>query len=244
MRATASGNASAWDLAAVPHGVEHRLRDGQRIGQLLHRGRARFLQMVGADIGGVPFRHFPERENHDVLDEPHRGLRREDVGAARQIFLDDVVLHRARQRLAVHALLVRQRDIKRQQPRGGRVDRHGGVHLRERDAVEQRAHVAQMPGRNADLADLAAGKRMVRVVAGLRRQVEGDGKARLPLGKVLEIEFVRGFRGRVPRIGAENPGLVTHGGQALPSWTLLHCTIAWRVRRPNPFLSVKLSAPA
>ena len=33
-------------------------------------------------------------------------------------------------------------DVERQQPRGGRVDRHRRVHPVERDAVEQRAHVA------------------------------------------------------------------------------------------------------
>ena len=180
--------------------------------------------MVGADVGGVPLGYFAKGEDHDVLDEPHRGLRREDVGAARQVLLDDVVLDRARQRLAVRALFVRQRHVKRKQPGGRRVDGHRRVHLGERDAVEQRAHVAQMADRHPDLANLAPRQRMVRVVARLRRQVEGDGKPGLPLGEVLEIKLVGGFRGRVPRIGAENPGLVRHGGRVLPSWSC--CTAA------------------
>ena len=111
----------------------------------------------------------------------------------------------------VDALLVGERDIERQQPGGGGVDGHRGVHLAERDAVEQRAHVAEMGDRHADLADLAAGERIVGVVAGLGRQVEGDRKAGLALGEVLPVELVGGFRRRMPRIGAEHPGLVALG---------------------------------
>ena len=54
----------------------------------------------------------------------------------------------------------------------------------ERDVVEQPAHLAEVRDRDADLADLAAGQRVVRVVAGLGRQVEGDREAGLPLREV------------------------------------------------------------
>ena len=49
---------------------------------------------------------------------------------------------------------------------------------------------------------------VVAVVAGLGRQIEGDRKAGLPLGEVLAVERVRIRGGRMPGIGAENPGLV------------------------------------
>ena len=78
----------------------------------------------------------------------------------------------------------------------------------ERDAVEQRAHVAEMGDRHADLADLAARQHVVAVVAGLGRQIEGDREAGLALGEILAIERVRLSGGRVARVGAENPGLV------------------------------------
>ena len=84
----------------------------------------------------------------------------------------------------VDALLLGGDDVERQQPRRGRVDRHRRVHLAERDAVEQRVHVAVVGDRHADLADLAAGELVVGVVAGLRRQVEGDRQAGLALGEV------------------------------------------------------------
>ena len=48
-----------------------------------------------------------------------------------------------------------------------------------------------MRDRDADLADLAAGQRMVAVVAGLGRQIEGDRKSGLTLREVVPIELVR-----------------------------------------------------
>src|SRR5215475_13453383 len=65
-----------------------------------------------------------------------------------------------------------------------------------------------MADRHADLADLAPGLDVVAVVAGLRRQVEGNGKAGLPLGEILPIERIGVARGRMARVGAENPGFV------------------------------------
>ena len=73
---------------------------------------------------------------------------------------------------------------------------------------EQRAHVADMRDRDADLADLAARQRMVAVVAGLGRQIEGDGKPGLALGEIGAVEAIGFERGRMAGVGAENPGLV------------------------------------
>ena len=85
---------------------------------------------------------------------------------------------------ARRALFVGERDIEREQPGRGGVDRHRGVHRAERNAVEQRAHVAEMRDRHADLADLAFGERVVAVVAGLGRQIEGDREAGLALARL------------------------------------------------------------
>lgn len=52
------------------------------------------------------------------------------------------------------------------------------------------AHVADVRDRHADLADLAAGQRVVRVVAGLGREVEGDRRPGLPLLEVAPVEGV------------------------------------------------------
>ena len=146
-------------------------------------------------------------EDDRVLDQPQRRLGREDVGPARQVFLDDVVLDRARELVARGALLVGDRDVERQQPCGRRVDRHRRVHLVERDAGEQRPHVADVRDRHADLADLALGQLVVAVVARLGRQVEGDRKAGLALRQVLAIELVGLGRRGMAGVGAEDPGL-------------------------------------
>ncbi len=208
MRPTTSPNVFRLHLAGGFHGVEHRDRGRERVGQFLHRRRARLLQVVRAHVHRIPLRQLGRREQDRVLDEPHRRRRRKHVSAAREIFLHDVVLRRALQSCARRALLVRHRDVKREQPRGRRVDGHRGVHLGERDRVEQRAHVAEMADRHADLADLAARQHVIAIVAGLGRQIERDREAGLAPGEVFPIERVRLSGVRMPRIGAENPGLV------------------------------------
>ena len=71
---------------------------------------------------------------------------------------------------------------------------------------------------DADLADLAAGERVVAVVAGLGRQVEGDREAGLAAGEVRAVERVRGGGGGMAGVGAEEPGLVAGGlGHSAPS---------------------------
>src|SRR5664280_289258 len=65
-----------------------------------------------------------------------------------------------------------------------------------------------MANRHADLADLALGQHVVRVVAGLGWQIEGDRQAGLPLGQVLAVKRV-GLRGRgMACIGPEDPSLI------------------------------------
>jgi hypothetical protein len=143
------------------HRIEHRHGGGERERHLLHRRRAGLLQVVGAHVDRVPLGHLAAAPHDGVAGEPERGLRREHVGAARQIFLDDVVLDGARQRGARRALFVGHRGIERQQPGGRGVDGHGRVHLLQRQGLEQLAHVADVGDRHAELADLAAGQRMV-----------------------------------------------------------------------------------
>ena len=53
--------------------------------------------------------------------------------------------------------------------------------------------------------------RRVGVVAGLRRQVEGDRQPGLALGQVGAVQRVRGGRRRVARVRAHQPRLVSHG---------------------------------
>ncbi len=147
-------------------------------------------------------------------DQPQRVLRREDVGPPREVLLDDVVLGRPGELagdlggIEAGVLLLRGHLVHRQQPHRGGVDRHRRVHVGQRDLVEEPAHLAEVRHGHADLADLAAGQRAVRVVAGLGRQVEGDRQAGLALREVGAVERVGRRGGGVPGVRAHHPGLV------------------------------------
>ena len=134
-------------------------------------------------------------------------------------------------RAAGYALLRGVGDVQRQQPRRGGVDRHRRVHLPRRDAVEQRAHVAEVADGDADLAHLAPRHRRVGVVAGLRRQVEGDRQAGLALGEVRAVQLVRRRGGRVPRVGAHHPRPVGRVRSVLPGSPVRPLRTAWRAGR-------------
>ena len=124
---------------------------------------------------------------------------------ARQVLLDDVVLGRALELGDVGALLLGDDLVERQQPHGGGVDRHRGVHLLQGDVLEQPAHVTEVRDRHADPADLAAGEDVVGVVAGLRRQVEGHRQAGLALGEVAPVQLVGRLGGGVTGVRAHEP---------------------------------------
>jgi hypothetical protein len=109
------------------------------------------------------------------------------------------------QQLLVDALLFRGGDVQREQPGRRRVDRHRRVHLVQGQTFEQRAHVAEMRDRDADLADLTQRERMIGVVARLCGQIERDREARLALGEVVPVELVGSGRGAVPRVSAHDP---------------------------------------
>jgi hypothetical protein len=185
MRPTTAGTRRPAPARAL-HRVEHGDRGGEREGEFLHRRRAGFLQVIAADVHRIPFRHPLEHvgEGDGVGDQRSDGFGREDVGAARQIFLDDVVLRRACSLARRRPVRVGHRDVERQQP--------GAVAL---IVIEVFICSSGMPSNSARMSPRwATGTptlptspraRMWSVVAGLGRQVEGDGQAGLPLGRFL-----------------------------------------------------------
>ena len=84
----------------VEPGVEGRLHVGQRVGErerdLLDRGRSGFADVIAADRDRVPVRQLAIAVGEDVGDDSERGAWRIDVGAARDVLFEDVVLDRAR----------------------------------------------------------------------------------------------------------------------------------------------------
>ena len=89
----------------LPHGmdiepsVDRRLHVGDRVGEregdFLHRRGARLANVVPADGDRVPAGQLSRAVREDVGDDPEGRLRGVDVGPARHVFLEDVVLGRA-----------------------------------------------------------------------------------------------------------------------------------------------------
>ena len=116
-------------------------------------------------------------------------------------------------------------DVQRQQDDRRGVDGHRRRDAVERDAVEQHGHVLDRVDRHADAADLAGRQAVVRVVADLRRQIEGDAQARDALREQVAVArgstparcrspaYCRIVHGRpryivgwMPRVNGNSPG--------------------------------------
>ena len=124
------------DLAGGAHCVEDGDCGREGIGDLLDGRRSSFLQVVGADVDRVPPRHVPDRVADEVDSAAQARARREDVGAAGEVFLDEVVLCGPGEKRRRDAMLLGVGHVTAEEPRGCGVDRHRGVHLRDRDARE------------------------------------------------------------------------------------------------------------
>ena len=136
-------------------------------------------------------RHFGRAELDGVRDQAKRGLRRPDPGAARRVFLEDVVLDGAGQLLARHALLLRGRDVEGQQDGCGAVDGETGADLVQRDVVEQDLGVGEGVHGDTDPADFFAVLRVVGVVAALGGQIQRHREAGAALVEQVAIPPVR-----------------------------------------------------
>jgi len=174
-------HSGAW----VAHHVREAVR--QREGELLRGGRPRFADVIARDGNRVPQRRVSRAPLEHIDDDLERGLDRIHPGVLRHVFLEDVVLHRAAERMTRNALPLGRRHVEAEQQRRRPVDRHGRGDLVERDAAEQVFHVGERRDRDAALPHLTFGARMIGVVAHQRREVEGDRQAGLA---VLEQELV------------------------------------------------------
>src|SRR5581483_1517577 len=87
---------------------------GQREGDFLHRRRTGLADVVARNRNRVPVRHFPRAVRENISDDPQAGLRWIDVSAARDVFLEDVVLYRAVEFVRRDALLSADGDVERE----------------------------------------------------------------------------------------------------------------------------------
>ena len=109
----------------------------------------------------------------------------------------------------VRALLLRHREIQRQQNGRGGVDGHGSGHPLERNAREKGFHVLQRINRHADAAHLTARQGMIGIETDLGGQIEGHGQPCLALGEQVTETRVR-------LLGRSEAGVLAHCPQAAP----------------------------
>ena len=151
--------------------------------------------------------HLGGAELDDVGDQLERGARRVDEGAAGGVLLEDVVLHRAAEPVPGHPLLLGHHQVEGEEDRRRGVDGHRGGHPVERDAGQEAPHVLDRVDRHPHPPDLAAGHRIVGVVADLGGEVEGHRQTGRPLLEQVAVAAV-GLR------GAGVAGVLAHGPQA------------------------------
>ena len=193
-----------------PH-VLHAIRQGE--GHFLDQVGARLLHVVAGYGDGVESRHVLGGMADDVGDDAHALLGRIDVGVAHHEFLQNVVLNGAGQRRGRHALLLGGDDVTGHHRQHGAVHGHGDGHLIEGNAVEQDLHVLDRIDGHPGFAHIAGHPRVVRVIAPVGGQVEGDGQSLLPGGQVVPIEAVGLLGGGKAGVLANGPRPVgVHGG--------------------------------
>ena len=150
-------------------------------------------------------RHLGRAEFEEVGRDLERRTGRIDVRAARDVLLQDIVLHRAGELGARSAASIRDRGDEREEDHRGRVDGHGERDLVERDVVKQPLHVVERRDRDAHAPDLAQRALVVGVVAHLRREVERHGEPRLAERKEVVVALVRRLGGPEARVLAHGP---------------------------------------
>ena len=169
-------------VAPRQHVVDVGVGDEDGAGDLLRGRRARLPDMVAADADRVR----PGQDVHGVLDgvadQLHRGLDREDPRAPADHLLEDVVLRGCGDHLRAVAELLRHRLVHGEHDGGDGVDGEARPDLSEVDILEGDLEVPERIDRHPHPAHLAFGHGVVRVVAHLRGEVEGDVQPRLAVG--------------------------------------------------------------
>src|SRR5260370_32487337 len=143
---------------------------GESEGNFLDGGGTGFADVIAGDGDGVPPGKIVAAPRENVGDDAHRGAHGINVSAAGDVFLEDIVLHRAGKLLQAGALPFRDGYVETEQDGGSGVDSHGRGDFFEGDAVEERLHVFEGVDGDTDFADFAESERMVGVHANLRGQ--------------------------------------------------------------------------
>ena len=136
--------------------------------------------MVAADRYGVPLGHPLLAELHGIGDKAQARLGRINIGSARDVFLQNVVLDGSAKRFGGNTVLLRHRDVQGQQNGGGGVDGHRSGNLIQRNVLQQNFHVLDRSDGHSHAAHFTVHQGMIRVVANLGGQIERHGNSHLP----------------------------------------------------------------
>ena len=112
---------------------------------------------------------MPRAVLDDIGTQAQGRARRIDVGTARQVFLEDVVLGGAADLFRRETFLLRRHHVQREGDRSGAVHGQRRARLFERQAMENSFHILQRVDCDADHAHLSAGLGIIRVEAELGR---------------------------------------------------------------------------
>ena len=163
--------------AGIERGLDVGDAVGEREGDFLDGGRAGFANVVAGDGDGVPLGEIVAAPGENIGDDAHGGAHRINVCAARDVFLEDVVLHGAGKFREAGALFFGDGDVEAKKNRGGGVDGHGSGDFFERNAVEKNFHVFEGIDGHADLCRLrrapAGGRSPCRFAWADRRRRKG-----------------------------------------------------------------------
>ncbi len=198
--------------------------------ELLCGGRTGFANVVTAHRDRVPERHLFGTERNHVDDDAHVRARRKDPFLLRNVFFEDIGLHRAAEFRAWDALLLRRSDVLRKRNRRGAVDRHRRRDVAHVDAFKQLLHIGERVDGDATLADLATRLRRIGVVTHEGRHIEGNREAVLALLEEKVITLVRLF-------GVAEAGKLTHRPKAITITTRVN---AARVRKDARLAEITL----
>ena len=122
------------------------------------------------------------------------GCGRIDIGVAHHELFQNVVLNRPVQFLRAHTLFLGGYDVEGHHRQHGAVHGHRHGHLPQWNPVKENFHVFDRVDRHSCFADVANHALVVRVVAAMCGQVEGNRKAFLSCRQIAPVERVRFLR--------------------------------------------------
>ena len=130
--------------------------------------------MVATDGNRIEFRHLGGGVTDNIRDYAHGRLRGIDIGIPHHKFFKNVVLQGSSKLLRGNALLFCRDYVAGHNRQHRAIHGHGHRHLIQRDAIEENLHVFNRVNRHTSLTHITLYPGMVRVIAAMGRQIEGD----------------------------------------------------------------------